>query len=656
MSDHPRGTVKRTKANNSPASPAMPVPDASIEHRDFEALSRIVVGFRRDDLPALQRLPQLHRHQAVLAMHPAVGNTHVQRVLSPRAPGIQRGPKEDKAALDAAKADAVSAGASVTALEKLIAQDRADVSLGKTAGGREVKAVYFKGAIDEVALVIAGVHGSELSGVEIAERLIKLLSDPKAPRPFFTVVIVPQLFPDNVDAKRTWEKSVVKAGTKLKLDEYQKARAKAKDPGRYTAGSAVDPNRQFPELGKPFDPNNPVDAKGRPIERENIMLLTLIDRFKPMRIASLHAIKDPKDAGIYADPHPSTITTAGPQKELGERADKLAQFMAEEAKKRGAKVPGNFREGSFSSLYPGQDPKLSEEQIKKENKKGRSFGQWGPGTGALVLTIEVNEQHASDSSVEHPGRDKELEGHAQALKEIFVGPSLGTFLVEEVIDPIKEGWKNVRDQFLGDGGTTGGDVKRLSVPGSLPPGPVQSLPVARSAVSDIARWDLSGLIAWATAAKHYTIEPGITLTSDAETVVDEIADAYYAKTNTELVVTSGTRTAASQADAMYIKLEIGDDVVKLYGGGASVKAIKKAYDDGKAAGDDKAKIVDAMTKVIEGQMAKGVYISKHLKAGAVDIRSRDMTDKEKKAFRKAAKGKVKSILLETKPPHWHLQL
>jgi hypothetical protein len=571
-------------------------------------------------------------------------------------PGIQRGPKEDKAkAIEAAKADAVAAGASVAALEKLKAQDRADVSLGKTAGGREVNAVYFKGAIDEVALVIAGVHGSELSGVEIAQRLIKLLGAPNAVRPFFTVVIVPELFPDNVDAKRKWEASVVKAGTKLKLDAYQRARDKAKDPGRFTAGSTVDPNRQFPEIGKPFDPANPVDAKGRPIERENIMLLTLIDRFKPTRVASLHAIKDPKDAGIYADPHPSTIGTAGPQKDLADRADKLAQFMAEKAQKEGAKVPGNFREGSFSSLYPGQDPKLSEEQIKRENKRGRSFGQWGPGTGAIVLTIEVNEQHATDSPVEHPGRDKELEGHAQALKEIFVGPSLGTFLVEDVIDPMKERLREMRDWLVGEGsGSSGGsDVKRLSAPNSPVPVRVNPLPVAQGAIPDIARWDLSSLIGW---GKHYSIEPGITLTADAESVVWDIASAYYAATSKELVVTSGTRTAASQADAMYVKLEIGDDVVKLYGGGASVKAIKKAYDDGKKAGDDKTKIVDAMTKVIEGQMAKGVYISKHLKAGAIDIRSRDMSAKEKKAFRKAAKGKVKSILLETKPPHWHLQM
>src|SRR5829696_4961887 len=465
MGDQPHRTIERPKPKEAPVSTlvtSVPEPVAPLA-ASVVAVSRAVAVIRQDNPPTLGRLGLAHRRQVVLALQPTVGNAHVQRVLLRRSPSgahslppvIQRGPKEDKAkAIEASKADAVSAGASVTALEKLKSQNRADVSLGKTRGGQEVKAVYFKGAIDEVALVIAGVHGSELSGVEIAERFIRLLGAPNAPRPFLTVVIVPQLFPDNVDAKRSWEKSVVKAGTQLKLKEYQKARGKAGDPGRYTAGSTVDPNREFPELVKPFDPNNPVDAKGRPIERENIMLLTLIDRFKPTRIAALHAIKDPKDAEIYADPHPTAAGPSAQERELSQRADKLAEMMSTEAAKQGAKVPGNTREGKFSSLYSGQDPKLSADQIKKENKAGRSLGQWGPGTGAVVLTIEVNEQHASDSPVEHPGRDKELEAHAGALKEIFVGPALGTFLIEEVIDPLKEGLRNLRDQFVG-GGTTG---------------------------------------------------------------------------------------------------------------------------------------------------------------------------------------------------------
>lgn len=668
MSDHPHGTLERSRTPESPAPRVVPAPVASAIPQliDLATISRLVARPGEGAHSTLKRFPDAQRHQALLSLQPVFGNAGVQRVLRPKpqrnavgAPHIQRDSKGDrkKAALEAAKADAVAAGASVAALEKLLARDSAEVSLGTTRGGREVKAFYFKGAISEVALVIAGVHGSELSGVEIAENLIRLLSSPNAPRPFYTVVIVPQLFPDNVDAKRAWEKSVVKAGQQLKLKEYQKARSAAKDPGRYSSGTAerVDPNRQFPELGKPFDPNNPVDARGRPIERENIMLLTLIDRFKPTRIASLHAIKDPKDAGIFADPHPSTTGASGPQHDLGQQADQLAKLMAEKAGKLGAQVPGNTREGSFTSLYPGQDPKLSAEQIERENKAGRSLGQWGPSQGALVLTIEVNEQYASDSPVEHPSRKQELEAHAAALQEIFLGPSLAAFAVEFVIDPIMERLRNAREDFIDFvGGSKGGGVRRQT-DGS--PGRLLGVGPANQG-GTIARQPTPASPAPAPPApvKRYSLNSGVTLTADAEKVVGEIADAYYAITKKELVVTSGTRTAASQAGAMYDKLELGDDVVKLYGGSSAVKDIKKAYDAGKKAKKSRSDIVDDMTKVIENQIKAGRYISKHLRAGAVDIRSRDMSDAEKKAFRKAAKGKVKSILLETKPPHWHLQL
>ncbi len=62
-----------------------------------------------------------------------------------------------------------------------------------------------------------------------------------------------------------------------------------------------------------------------------------------------------------------------------------------------------------------------------------------------------------------------------------------------------------------------------------------------------------------------------------------------------------------------------------------------------------------MTNVIKAQMKKGKYISKHLNVGAVDVRSRDMSAKEKEAFKKSAKKHAKTVILEITPPHWHLQ-
>jgi len=156
-------------------------------------------------------------------------------------------------------------------------------------------------------------------------------------------------------------------------------------------------------------------------------------------------------------------------------------------------------------------------------------------------------------------------------------------------------------------------------------------------------------------AENYTLESGVTLRTDVKAKVKKIADKYNPATKKTITVTSGTRTASGQASAMYGKLSGGDKLM-VYKDQTSAKEIKKAYDDGKKAKKSRAVIVKDMTKVIEAQIKKGKYISKHLRAGAVDIRSWDMSSTEKGAFRKACKGITKSDpILETTPPHWHLQ-
>ncbi|MDM4018213.1 hypothetical protein [Roseiconus lacunae] len=158
----------------------------------------------------------------------------------------------------------------------------------------------------------------------------------------------------------------------------------------------------------------------------------------------------------------------------------------------------------------------------------------------------------------------------------------------------------------------------------------------------------------ASAEENYVLKSGVTLTKEVRAKVKKIADEYHKQTGKNITVASGTRTPASQAKAMYEKLEDGDDL-KIYKDQISAQAIKKAYDEGKEKNLKRVAIEKEMTRVISEQIKAGKYISKHLRAGAVDIRSRDMSASEKKAFRTAAKQTVKSVLLETTPPHWHLQ-
>jgi hypothetical protein len=61
--------------------------------------------------------------------------------------------------------------------------------------------------------------------------------------------------------------------------------------------------------------------------------------------------------------------------------------------------------------------------------------------------------------------------------------------------------------------------------------------------------------------------------------------------------------------------------------------------------------------VIQKQIARGIYISAHLRAGAVDVRSRDLSRAEKKHFSSVlADMKDVQMLEEFTPPHFHLQI
>lgn len=155
-------------------------------------------------------------------------------------------------------------------------------------------------------------------------------------------------------------------------------------------------------------------------------------------------------------------------------------------------------------------------------------------------------------------------------------------------------------------------------------------------------------------SKNYALKTSVTLSADILVKVKKIADNYYRETKKKITVTSGTRTSQSQADAMYSKLSAGDKLT-VYKNQSAATKIKKAFVDGGNAKKSKADIILDIKSVIDDQIKKGIYISKHLKKGAIDVRSRDMTRDEKETFKKAAKGVAVTVILETTPPHFHLQ-
>lgn len=149
------------------------------------------------------------------------------------------------------------------------------------------------------------------------------------------------------------------------------------------------------------------------------------------------------------------------------------------------------------------------------------------------------------------------------------------------------------------------------------------------------------------------------LTDEAKERLLRIAARYHEATRKKLVITGGTRTPTRQAELMLQKLKHGEDIVKLYENRRAASEIRDAYLTGVAEKWTKKRIVRAMRDVILQQIARGVYVSKHLQAGAADVRSRDMSVEQEAAFRAAVSAEPGVTLIDERrsaEPHLHLSL
>lgn len=312
---------------------------------------------------------------------------------------------------------------------------QATLTATNAQGSAAVEAYYFPGQIADRALIIGGMHGSELSAVAVAEELLANLRAGRGPRPYFTLIVVPRLFDANIERA-------------AKAAARDRSTLSGSNIGRYTVQSppSTDPNRQFPQAGQAFDPNNPVDARSRAIELPNVVLLELIQRYRPSRVANLHSIHTVSKAGIYADPR-----TDAQGRACGFDQDRdLALAMSERARAGGASAPGNLRRGSrdVRAVYPRDPAAVAAGQTQPrspggshEYQRGTSFGTWGTTAvedpsnpqhnrpAMTVITVEVARAHRPEdvTAGRRAAREAEISAHAAALQEIFLGqPGTGT--------------------------------------------------------------------------------------------------------------------------------------------------------------------------------------------------------------------------------------
>ncbi len=313
-------------------------------------------------------------------------------------------------------------------------------SLGQSKKKRNIEAWYFPGSGNKRALVIGGVHGTELSAIEVATTLINTLK--KAGNNYYSVIIIPCLFPDNAATAENRPREI----------------GSTRNIGRYSFSTSPDPNRQMPTPGEPFDEKVFKDHLGREIEKENRLLLQLISVFRPDRIANIHGTRDMSNAGIFADPRTDSQSHA-----LGFETDSsLAIAMASLIYTRNGWVPGNKLENNANALYYKdplpvakglfQERNLCGSSLSSKRGYGISLGTWASTAILCARDSQMNRAAMRIITMEFPAykrsydyKNKEQQNyfrqqvqlHASSIEMIF----LREYFVEENIT--KQGAESV---------------------------------------------------------------------------------------------------------------------------------------------------------------------------------------------------------------------
>jgi hypothetical protein len=320
--------------------------------------------------------------------------------------------------------DSINNGLRLEELEKvLIDRKSTQFVLGRSQQGRNIEAFFFPGISGKRALVIGGMHGSELSSIEVARELLRQVS--QGDSTFYSVIIIPSLFPDNAELA---QRNFFRIGG-------------VENIGRYSYPGAVDPNRQMPTPGHGFDEEDRLDHAGRKIENENSLLLDLIGQYRPERIVNLHAIRVTTNAGVFADPRTDHNGIA-----LGYASDSsLAITIASSVQKNGGYIPGNHLNKKPTALYYKDPAPVEAGAYQKRNYTGSvlpgkrgggvSLGTWAstavcdqqdPSKNRDAIRIITMEFPGSKRPVDHkkelqPFYQRQVEIYATALKTVFLG-------------------------------------------------------------------------------------------------------------------------------------------------------------------------------------------------------------------------------------------
>lgn len=123
--------------------------------------------------------------------------------------------------------------------------------------------------------------------------------------------------------------------------------------------------------------------------------------------------------------------------------------------------------------------------------------------------------------------------------------------------------------------------------------------------------------------------------------------AVRGRTGFDIVVTSGTRSPYQQAQAMITKFQMGgiQELYNTYSNDAEITRMVNEY----------GPTVEGFARALQDQLARGVYMSRHLRADALDFRVDGLSASEREQLMAASVASgAKKILYEGTPPHIHV--
>ena len=165
----------------------------------------------------------------------------------------------------------------------------------------------------------------------------------------------------------------------------------------------------------------------------------------------------------------------------------------------------------------------------------------------------------------------------------------------------------------------------------------------------------AGPPATATPTPNYKLANGIIISDALGRKAEPIAAAVRDATGRAMIINSTLRTPRAQAAAMFNNLE--KNTPASYVNKAAAQEINDAYRQAKAAGKSSADTIAAMQSQIDRQVARGVYVSKHLLDGALDVRIRDAQNRIDPAMRAAVikAAKAQGAMVYPEADHIHVQ-